>query len=75
MSLLPGVPDDATVFKRFERAAGRFPERPLLAVLPETAAAYGIPSGEVTYREALTRVESLAAAYRAAGYEIGRAHV
>ena len=71
MSLLPGVPDDATVFKRFERAAGRFPERPLLAVLPETAAAYGIPSGEVTYREALTRVESLAAAYRAAGYGVG----
>jgi len=71
MSLLPGVLDDQTVFGRFERTARRFPERPFLVVLPETAAAYGIASGEIGYGEALERVKALADACRAAGYGAG----
>lgn len=71
MILLPGVLSDTTVFKRFERTALRFPERPLLAVLPETAAVYGLSPGEISYRDALTRVDTLAAAYREAGYGPG----
>ena len=68
MSLLPGVTEDATVFGRFQRTAVRFPERPFLAVLPETARVYGIASGAISYREASNRVGKLADAYREAGY-------
>ncbi|MCQ8782136.1 AMP-binding protein [Mangrovibrevibacter kandeliae] len=71
MSLLPGVTEDATVFARFARTARQFRERPFLAILPETASAYGIAAGSIAYGEALERVESLAAAYRAGGYGPG----
>ncbi|MEX6507851.1 AMP-binding protein [Jiella sp. M17.18] len=72
MSLLPGVTEDATVHARFARTAERFPERPFLAVLPETAGAYGIASGTITFGEALNRVRNLAEAYREAGYGPGQ---
>ncbi|TAM94414.1 MAG: ATP-dependent acyl-CoA ligase [Rhizobiaceae bacterium] len=71
MSLLPGLLDDQTVFGRFERTAKRFPERPFLVVLPETAQAYGVAAGEIGYGEALRQVRALADAYRAAGYGAG----
>ena len=71
MNLLPGVLDDQTVFGRFARTAARFPERPFMAVLPETAAAYGIEAGEIRYGDALARTEALASDYRAAGYGAG----
>jgi len=71
MSLLPGVLEDRTVFSRFKRTAERFPDRPFIVVLPETAAAYGIAAGEIGYGEALARVKALADGYRAAGYGVG----
>lgn len=60
-----------TVFARFRAAACERPAAPFLNVLPETAAAYGIVSGEITYGAALARVEALATAYRRAGYGPG----
>ena len=58
----------ATVFDAFTRTAIRFGDRPFLAVLPETAQAYGVAAGEVSYGEARARITALAAAYRAKGY-------
>ncbi|WP_349368336.1 AMP-binding protein [Salinarimonas sp.] len=60
-----------TVHARFLDAAARFPERPFLNVLPETAAAYGIEAGEIAYADARARVEALRAAYAAAGWGAG----
>lgn len=61
----------ATVFDAFARAAARHGERPFLAVLPETAQAYGIAAGEISYGEALARITALSEAYRAKGYGAG----
>ncbi len=52
----------------FRRSVAEWADRPFLHILPETASAYGIAPGEVTYAEAGAVVEALAAAYRAAGY-------
>jgi acyl-CoA synthetase (AMP-forming)/AMP-acid ligase II len=60
-----------TVFEAFTRAAMRHGERPCLAVLPETAKAYGIAAGELSYRQAALRISSLIEAYRAQGYGHG----
>ena len=67
------LPADAptTVFEALARAAARHCERPCLAVLPETARAYGVAAGELSYRDAFTRVLELSAAYRAQGYGHG----
>ncbi|MEL7469461.1 MAG: AMP-binding protein [Pseudomonadota bacterium] len=62
---------DSNVSERFRRAAARWPDRAFLNVLPETADAYGIAAGEITYARALDIVEALAAQYRAAGYGAG----
>ncbi|PTW56609.1 acyl-CoA synthetase (AMP-forming)/AMP-acid ligase II [Breoghania corrubedonensis] len=69
--LLPGVLDDASVFGRFRRTAGRFPDRPFLAVLPETAQVYGIEPGEISYGAMLEAVEARAALFSQAGYGAG----
>ena len=58
----------ATVFEAFARAAARHGDKPFLAVLPETAQAYGIAAGEISYGEALARIAALTDAYRAKGY-------
>ena len=58
----------ATVFEAFARTAARHGGRPFLAVLPETAQAYGIAAGEIGYGEAQARIAALTAAYRARGY-------
>lgn len=60
-----------TVHARFLAAAARFPERPFLNVLPETAAAYGVAAGEIAYAEARARIEALGAAYAGAGWGAG----
>ncbi|MBK0328941.1 AMP-binding protein [Rhodobacteraceae bacterium F11138] len=60
-----------TVHAAFAEAARRWPDRPFLNVLPETAAIYGIESGELSYGDAAARVETIQAAYRAAGIEPG----
>ncbi len=63
--------EDGSVYGRFAATARRWPERPFLNVLPETAAAYGIDAGELSYRAALEAIETLRAAYEAAGYAAG----
>ncbi len=62
---------DGSVYGRFAAAAGRWPQRPFLNVLPETAKAYGISSGELTYDDALAEIDRLREAYFAAGYKSG----
>ncbi|TWG98282.1 acyl-CoA synthetase (AMP-forming)/AMP-acid ligase II [Mesorhizobium sp. J18] len=71
MQLLEGVLEDRTVYERFERSAERFPERPFMAVLPETADVYGIEAGEIMYGDALGRIRNLTGRYMAAGYGPG----
>ena len=61
-----------SVAAAFRAAALRWAGRPFLATLAETAAAYGIAAGELTYRDAAARMEALALSYRAQGY--GRGH-
>jgi acyl-CoA synthetase (AMP-forming)/AMP-acid ligase II len=67
------LPNDApaTVFDAFVHAASRHGEKPFLAVLPETAQAYGIAAGEISYADALARIGVLREAYRAKGYGAG----
>ena len=60
-----------TVHGQFRAAVAQYPDRPFMAVLPETAAVYGIPAGEITYAEAGAAVDALMARYRAAGYGPG----
>jgi acyl-CoA synthetase (AMP-forming)/AMP-acid ligase II len=55
----------------FAAAAARWPANPFLCVLPETAAIYGIPAGEISYTQAASRIAALAAGYRAAGWGAG----
>jgi acyl-CoA synthetase (AMP-forming)/AMP-acid ligase II len=60
-----------TVFEALARAAARHGDRACLAVLPETAEAYAIAAGELSYNEVLARVSQLIEAYRAQGYGHG----
>ena len=60
-----------TVFTLFEAVARRRGAAPFLHVLDETAAIYGIPSGDLSYGEIHTRAEGWAGAFRAAGYGPG----
>lgn len=57
----------ATVYDYFATAHDRWPDRPMLNVLPETADAYAIPSGEITYAEAMRRVNDHATRLQQAG--------
>lgn len=61
-----------TVHAALATAAARWPDRPVLNVLAETAEAYGIAAGEWRYREAAAEVERLKAAYAAAGCRPGQ---
>ena len=60
-----------TVAHAFAQSAAQFGARPFLSVLPETAAIYGVPAGETSYAQMLSRIEPLRAAYAAAGYGHG----
>lgn len=55
----------------FASTAARNPQRPFLCVLRETARAYNIGSGTITYAEAAWDIARLRAAYAAAGYGPG----
>ena len=66
------APDCLTVFAAFEATARRWPDRPVLNVLPETAGIYGIDPGEIAYRAAEAQVQALAAQIEAAGYRPGQ---
>ncbi|MGD9862985.1 MAG: AMP-binding protein [Pseudodonghicola sp.] len=59
---LPGVYD------AFAATARRYPGRPMLNVLAETARIYDIPAGEIAYGAALAQVDAMADALAAAGY-------
>lgn len=61
-----------TVHDAFRATVAAYGARPFMAVLPETAAVYGIAAGEITYADAAGIVDALIARYRAAGY--GRGH-
>ena len=63
--------ETASVYEAFAATAGRWPDRPVFAVTPSTAAAYGIEAGEISYGAAMAKVGALSAAYRAAGYGEG----
>ncbi len=60
-----------TVALAFAETAARFAPRPFLHVLPETAEAYAVAPGSITYADALTKIERLSAAYSASGYGHG----
>jgi acyl-CoA synthetase (AMP-forming)/AMP-acid ligase II len=66
---LPAGPD--TVFAAFQAAATRHEHNPFISVLSETAKAYGIVAGDISYGQAKAAVERLAGAYREAGYGHG----
>lgn len=61
-----------TVWEAFAASTARWPDRPFLKVLPETADVYGIAAGETSYAAALAEADRLAAALDAAG--IGAGH-
>jgi acyl-CoA synthetase (AMP-forming)/AMP-acid ligase II len=69
MQLPPEAP--TTVFDAFASAAARHGDRPCLAVLPETAKAYAIAAGELSYSGVLAHISVLTEAYRAQGYGHG----
>lgn len=56
-----------TVYDYFARAHARWPDRPMLNVLPETAEAYAIPAGDISYAEAMGRVDDFANRFQKAG--------
>ncbi|MCZ4303379.1 AMP-binding protein [Zoogloeaceae bacterium G21618-S1] len=60
-----------TVHQAFSLSAARWAHNPFLCPLPETAAIYGIPAGELRYAEAAAHIDALRAAYAAAGYGHG----
>ncbi len=60
-----------TVAAAFAATAARLPAQPFLLVLPETAAAYGITPGTISYGTAAAEVERLRGKYAAAGYGPG----
>lgn len=59
------------MFAAFMATAEQHAASPFLCVLPETAAAYGIPPGEITYAAARERIATLHTAYTRAGYGHG----
>jgi len=60
-----------TVAAAFAASAERWPQHPFIAVLRETAAAYGIEPGEWRYGELQQRIAALRQAYARAGYGHG----
>ncbi len=60
-----------TVAAAFDQAAATWGEHPFLCVLPETAAIYGVPAGELSYAEVQAQVLALRAAYAQGGYGHG----
>jgi acyl-CoA synthetase (AMP-forming)/AMP-acid ligase II len=65
------APSTATAAAAFAATAARAAERPFLLVPPDTARAYGIAPGTITYGEAAAAIARARAAYAAAGYGAG----
>ena len=62
---------DHSIFARFRATAARWPSKPFLNILPETAAVYGIEAGEISYADMLARALKRSEALAAAGYGEG----
>src|SRR3954468_24946056 len=60
-----------TVHDAFATTAARTPDAPFLCVEAVTAQTYGIPAGEISWRDAAGEVASLCGRYAAAGYGHG----
>ncbi|PCH71635.1 MAG: ATP-dependent acyl-CoA ligase, partial [Rhodobacteraceae bacterium] len=60
-----------SVFDAFSQAASRWPDRPFLNVLPETAGIYRVPAGEISFVTAQQDVAHLATRLSDAGYQKG----
>src|SRR5690242_4877070 len=60
-----------SVAAAFAASAERGPDRVFLHVLPETASAYGIAAGDITYGAAAEAIGCLRGAYAEAGYGCG----
>ena len=60
-----------TVHDAFATTAARTPDSPFLCIESVTAAVYGIPAGEIAWREAATEVERWRRRYAEAGYGHG----
>lgn len=60
-----------TVYAGFADAANHFPDQPVFEVLPETAAAYGIHAGSMSYRQLSERIWHLSESYYACGLQHG----
>ncbi|MEJ6707562.1 MAG: AMP-binding protein [Amylibacter sp.] len=63
---------EQTVSTTFVDSASRWPDRPFLNVLPETADIYDIPSGEISYAQALGTVQEYVTQIKSAGYLKGQ---
>ncbi len=61
----------ATVYQAFRQTAQRWPQKPFLCTLPETADIYGIEPGELSYGDALAQIDALRDSYQQAGYGHG----
>ncbi len=61
----------ATVAGAFEESAARWADLPFFEVLPETAAAYGVAAGALSYSQAQRSILALRLAYARAGYGCG----
>lgn len=62
---------NTTVYQAFRDTAQQWGDKPFVCTLPETAEIYGIEAGELTYGQALERIDALRAGYAAAGYGHG----
>ena len=60
-----------SVHEAFAASAAQYGARPFLRVLPGTAAAYGIPAGDLDYATAAAGVDWLRALYGSGGYGHG----
>ncbi|KZK82768.1 putative sulfoacetate--CoA ligase [Pseudovibrio sp. Ad13] len=60
-----------SVFDAFCATAEKWPDRPFVNALPETAELYSIEAGETFYAEALVQAQGAVARYRQAGLQAG----
>ncbi|GAB4274535.1 MAG: ATP-dependent acyl-CoA ligase [Pararhodobacter sp.] len=60
-----------TIHEALRASAARWPERPVLSVLPGTAKVYGIDAGDIAYGAFLAQADALADRLAAAGYGAG----
>ena len=67
----PLAGEPTTVYGALCASAQRFPDQAMLVVPSHTAAVYGVAAGEISYAQAVALVDSLADAYRRAGWRSG----